>query len=541
MTGAGGPRVVLDWLRACRTGGVHLVDTAGTRFVGWPEVLADVEAVAAHLRAQGVRPGDRVGVRGHNSYPWLVADLALLDAGAVPVAIPVPDFRGQPNAALADRYGLVAMLADRPGRSAADEPGVLSLERLLELPPLPVRPDPPAPAGQRLPPGDEEVFTVAFSSGTAGRVKCLLLAWPGVQALVEALSGAYPLRTDDRIMVALPLSTFQQRYLCYVALFNRCDVVLTTAGHFLPALAAARPTFLLGPPSFYEFAETRYANLGARRRRVLEAAAAAGVVLPTAGLRRRWRRRVFRDVHASYGGAMRLMLVGSAPTRPGTLEFFDRTGFSFFQIYGMTETGYLTWNRPGADRRGSVGRASYPGTVFLGADGEVQIRHPWHLCVGYEGETAADVAVVFRGEQTIATGDLGEFDSAGYLHLRGRKKNVLVTTGGQKIQLEDLEAELGRAAGVGQAVLYETDAELALVAWYEGDPAAVRRSLGPRVEQVNTKLSGTRIDRFALVEGVLEPGSALLNRNLKVDRAAVRAATEATLRPLGELTGTSAR
>ncbi|MFH0516160.1 AMP-binding protein [Streptomyces sp. M41] len=533
--GRRGPGIVIDWLGRARTGGVHAYRRGRTRFIGWPEVLSDVQALTRRLDDHGIRAGMRIGLRGHNSYEWLALDLALLNLGAVPVALPVPDFKDRDNAGIAQQYGLAAVFAGKEGRTASDDPSVGALETVLTEP-LTVKPlDPaPAPQGRRLPAGDAEVFTLAFSSGTAGRVKCLLLAWPGVEALIEAHTHAYPFRRDDRIMVALPLSTFQQRYLCYLAIRNDCDVVLTTVGHFVDALPATRPTILLGPPNFYEFVENRYRAMDPARRARLASVASLASFLPTERMRRHWRRGVYRELHDVYGGSMRLMLVGSAPVRDGMLEFFAETGFELYQIYGMTEIGYLTWNRAGANKTGTVGREVYPGTVSLAEDGEVVVRHDRHLCVGYEGEPAESVAQVFRGDDTIATGDLGGFDEDGHLVLRGRKKNLIITTGGQKVQVEDLEEELGHARDVTQVCLYPLgDGGMAAVAWVEGDEEAAEKSLRTRIDQLNSKLGRSQdVRRLALLPGPLAPDSPFLNRNLKVNREAVREATAELLVPL---------
>lgn len=526
MTTWDDPRVLLDRLRAARTGGVHLLDRGSTRFRPWSDVLGDVERVAVYLIESGIRPGTRVGIRGDNCYQWLVLDLALLGIGAVPVAVPIPDLAGTGNPELMRRYGMAAVFAGRIGRADTDGPAVAPLEDLLSMPPVTVaRPGPPE--GERSPADARPVFTLAFSSGTAGRVKCLLMYWPGVAKLIETTLAAYPVAEDDRIMIALPLSTFQQRYLCYLAITRGCEIVLTTAARYLPALIAARPTILLGPPNFYEFAEIRHRNSPRGQRLVRQVAAAPAVLLPHRALRARWRSRVYRSAHEMFGGRIRLMLVGSAPVRREMMDFFARAGLPLYQIYGMTETGYLTWNRPGADRVGSVGRECYPGSVRVDADGEVVIQHPWHISVGYEGEDEASVAAVFRGADVIATGDLGRLVD-GYLELRGRKKNVIVTRGGQKLQLEDLEHDLARAAGVNRAALYPEPGRpgLAAVFWFDGDRSTVRDALRPRVQLVSSRLGAElRIGRVALIEGDLAQDSPLLNRNLKLNRDAVRAAT----------------
>lgn len=521
------PTDVLDWLGRAQTGGVHRVERTGTTFTPWSDVLTDVEKVAAHLRANGIQAGARVGIRGDNSYSWLVLDLALLHIGAIPVAVPIPDFKGQTNADIAERYGLVAMFAAKPERDA--EPYVVPLESLLQLPAVTVRTPSHQPRA-RYPRTGPEYYSLAFSSGTAGRVKCLLMSWPGTRKLIEATSEAYPLTPDDRIMIALPLATYQQRYLCYLAIYNQCEIVLTTVARYLAALTTARPTFLLGPPNFYEFALTRFHNEPRLRRTARLWAARLVAPLPRR-LRDPWRRWLFAKYHQMFGGSARLMLVGSAPVPAGMLEFFALAGFGLHQLYGMTESGFLTWNRPGANRIGSVGQETYPGSVLISDEGEVLIRHPWHICVGYEGEDPTEAAKVFRGDDVIATGDLGHLDR-GYLFLKGRKKNIIVTAGGQKVQVEDLEADLSQAAGINQVALVPPpDGDgLAVVAWYRGDVTSVRDALRPRVRHVNLRLpADLKIRRLGLIEGELSQDSPLLNRNLKLNREAVRTATASQL------------
>lgn len=529
----GSPQDVLAWLKECRQGGAYIMTSPEAVFRRWRDVLADVSAVTDYLVSSGVTQGMRVGIRGHNSYEWMVLDLALLAIGATPVALPVPEFAGQRNADIAERFLLSVSFAGR-GCLEPSEDSAVPLDDLLRMPPITqlVKRSPPEEADGR------QAFTLAFSSGTAGRLKCLRVSWEGCARLIEATGPAYALRPSDRILVSLPLSTFQQRYLVYLAIRNDCSVILTTSGRFLPALKQCKPTIMLGPPNFYDFAAARYS--GENRKVIRDAAAAVAALIPVSGLSRRLQRLAFQPAHQLYGGAIRLMLVGSAPVHRDMLGFFARAGFPLYQIYGMTETGFLTWNTPAVNRIGSVGKPVYPGTVSIDHDGEVLIRHSWHLCLGYEGEPAAEAANVFRADNVIATGDLGRLDDDGFLYLQGRKKNLIMTSGGQKIQIEDLEAELSSAAGVSRVAVFSTKTgELACVAWFTGQAAATAQSLRERIRLVNIRLaSDLRLRQAALVEGPLEADSPFLNRNLKLNREAVAQAMTHRLRPVADIPGT---
>ena len=523
------PTILYNWLSQARTGGVRLLAGGSTRLIDWQTVHSDVTRVAEYLKASNISAGCRVGIRGENCYQWLALDLALLRLGAIPVAIPVADFKGHSNAEIARQYGLVAIFAEK-GARATDDRATVALEDLFHLPELSPLTDLDTVYRSRWPEDARHEFTVAFSSGTAGRIKCLLMYWQGVRKLIEITASTYPLSASDRIMIALPLSTFQQRYLCYLAIYSGCEVIITTTSGYLSALGTAQPTVILGPPNFYEFAEARYRNKPKYRRLANKAAARCTMILPAAKARQAVLQRIFNDSYQAFGGRARLMLIGSAPVRPQLLEFFAMAGFNLFQIYGMTETGYLSWNVPGAHRRGSVGRECYPGSVFI-RDGEVLIKHPWHICLGYEGEAVADAQAVFLGDNTIATGDLGVFED-GYLFLSGRKKNLIVTAGGRKLQIEDLESDLRQAAGVNTIALYPLggDAGFAAVVWFNGVRSEAEDSLKRRVRQLGIRMGvDTRITRAAFLEGDLAPDSPLLNRNLKFNREVIKSTTTAQL------------
>lgn len=520
-SGDGDPSAVIGWLDRCREGGVIL--TEGDRqFLPWGEVAGDVRKVAAHLGTSGVGPGTRVGLRGHNSYEWLVLDLALISLGAIAVAFPVPEFEGHSTEALIARFGLAAVFAG-PGSRDGTHRSEVALEHLLERRPLQVTLAGADPYGD--PVRDEPVFTLVFSSGTAGRVKCLILAWRGVERLLREQAAAFPLGTGDRILIALPLSTFQQRYLCYLAIEQDCTIVLSSTAKYRNALAKARPTVMLGPPAFYEFCERRYRSMSKAHKRILHALAQAAVIVPSVRFRSAWRRRVYGEFHLAFGGTMRLMLVGSAPVRREFLEIFAELGFNLFQIYGMTEVGFITWNLPKHNRIGSVGKEVYPDSLFLD-DGEIIVRHDWHLCIGYVDEDATSISGVFRGGHTVATGDLGEIDPDGYLYVTGRRKNLLITNGGQKIQIEDLESELEALSVVNSAGICRMETgRYAAVIWFRGLRTDAEKIIKGHLTLMNNRLlSEMAITQVALIEGTLEPGSPLMNRNLKLNRDAILAA-----------------
>lgn len=502
---------------------IVVVDQEGVSSYSGGRIHDDTLGVMDHLRDLGLHAGCRVGIRAQNSYEWLILDFALITLGCTSVCIPVgnPELDPLSGSALAEQYNL-SFLFQENGFDAGDCDVVSNVSDLIRLAHL----RPPCAFGNAAPGAAvvSDVFTIVFSSGTTGRLKRLPISWDSLQHGIEAVSDAFEINSDDRIFDILPLSIFQQRYLAYCALYRGATVVLSTQDQFFEALKAGNPTVILGPPAFYEVAEQRFDRWSGRKRDALTRISNLLRWAPRP-LRQSVRKRLFQSLHDIYGSAVRLMLVGSAPINHSTLTFFERAGFPLYQIYGMTECGWIAWNRPGANKLGSVGKPAFPGAISLGPEGEVLVRNPKHLCHYYEGADAAENAPVFLDEQTISTGDIGAFDKDGFLFLRGRKKNVIITAGGQKISPENIEDKVKAVGKIDHVVVFHDDGLRALsaVIWPTDQGDEARAAIARDIKGLNRQiLSTTPIMGLVFSDIPLSADTGLLTRNLKVDRAAAQ-------------------
>lgn len=513
-------------------GGVIVIAENSIREHGIRELARDVNTVVEYLGRGGLGEGDRVGMQGPNSYQWLVLDLALISAGCISICVPpeAAEFDSAPVASVIEALRLRAFFRSPAGKNEPSEPGVVDLSRILEATPPEIRTrerNEPQPS-----PTSSDVFTVAFSSGSAGRLKRLPISWSNARRHVEAFGKAFGLNRGDRILVVLPFSSFQQRFLVYCALWHGCKIVLSRPENFLTTLQQGKPTVILGPPSFYEIVEQRFNALPAYRRYgMLWLAKATGMV--SAKLQRKWGAKIFGAFHELYGGQARIMLVGSAPVKRSTLDLFDIGGFPLFQCYGMTEAGWIAWNRPGANKVGTVGQAAFPGTVRIADDGEILVSRFWNHCASYEvfeGEAAE--SGVFLADDTVATGDSGAFDAEGYLTLSGRKKNLIVTRGGLKVSPEEIEEAISALPAVRHAVVFAHPgmAFLAAAVWTCGANPDDKRTAVEALKALNaTTLRRTPVLGIVFPRVSLSIESGLLTRNLKIDRTAVRSKFEGSL------------
>ncbi|MGV9380307.1 AMP-binding protein [Nonomuraea sp. NPDC003707] len=459
----------------------------------YAEIHDDARRLMTELRDSGLGAGDLVGVLGPNSYEWILADLALLALGCVPVAIPAEN-RHDPAeiGALIGTYRLAALLVTRalPGEAGLPAATAILSDRPVKLDPV-RHADAPA-----LPPG---VRTIAFSSGTAGTQKGLLLTDDGIANTVELSARAWRVTPDDDIAIVMPYSNFQQRYLTYLAIWTGCAATLVPPEIMFQAFKAVEPTIILGPPSFFELLHNR----------VMAAAPAE-------------RMDKGRGWLSMYGSRVRLMYTGSAPVPPAMVTLFQELGAPLYELYGSTEIGWIAMNVPGQARVGSAGRPVDGITVELGDDGEVVVRADRPQVVGYVYEGVDTQDTVFLPDGRIATGDLGVLED-GFLRLTGRKKNVIITRSGVKINPAELEADVERAFPGVRAMVALPDgaALLACVVWAEDTGRAAD------IEAYIKRRNAGREPSHRIATTLVRPAeeltveSGLLTRNFKIDRGAV--------------------
>ena len=476
------------------------------------ELDADVEREAERLRGCGIGPGSRVGIRAANGYRWLVVDLALLRLRAQSAAF-TADFDDENDDALIEGHALALLFVDRR------QPGGTGRTCVIEIGDEETRVEALTPAGANDDPEFDQPW-LAFSSGSAGGVKGLMLSRRGVEAAVAEVAGALGCTPADSLLLFLPMSNFQQRLLLYGVLWIGGELILSDPLSVFNALRVVAPTIIVAPPVFYDLICTKVAALPLGKRAVLGAFDVATRALPRR-LADALRRRVYRPVHQALGGKVRLLITGMAPTRRETLLACRRMALPLFETYGQIEVASIAINLPGASRLGSVGRVLPGVELKFAADGEILVRRSRPVTLGYTQAAAGEAERVFLADGWVASGDLGWLDRDGYLHLAGRKKLLLISPGGTKYHPELLEGQVADCPGVRGAVVYQDarQGEVRLIASVESEGAAESiRAVLARHNRAHPEFCVSRnvvtAEAFSVQNGLLRP-------NLKIDRQAV--------------------
>lgn len=479
----------------------------------------DVLAARNRLAEWGVGPGRRVGIRSPNCYDWLIHDLALIELRA-PIVSFTDDFANVDPAELCEKYRLSLFLAGAAERSRGWTETCIayfgaknSNVRVKQQPP-----GPEDPAFER--PG------YIFSSGSAGGVKGLILNRQGIESCVDAFTQAVVPRHNDRLLLFLPISNFQQRLMYYSAFWYGFDLIVTEPVHLFRALSELKPTILIAPPALYETFETRFCNLPESKQRLAKTLGGIAGAVPVEPIRQRLGRLIFRQAHEALGGHMRFMVTGMAPIKRSTLELFSLMQLPLYETYGLIESGSVALNLPGKSRPGSVGKLLPGVKVDFTSENEILVRRDHPIAVGYFECAEGENERTFLQDGAVATGDIGRFDNDGYLYLIGRKKEIIVTGGGEKIHPEVVEADLNSCPDVERAVILGRDHSASLAAVIRskqpGDAGSEDR-IQQYVAELNKRLTKVSIGKVIFTDVVFTRENQFLRPNLKLDRTRINA------------------
>lgn len=309
-------------------------------------------------------------------------------------------------------------------------------------------------------PNEEDLAAIVYTSGTTGRPKGVMLTHKNVVSnVINTLKTVSP-RPGDVFLSFLPLShTFERMAGYYLALGMGCTIVFTRSIQQLAEdFRIVRPNVIISVPRIYERIYAKVQNKLARESKFVRFLFSWAVEVGWRRFCRKYglpitegsfafldpivwpilERLVSKTLLNQFGGQLRIAISGGAALNSKVAKAFCGLGLPIIQGYGMTESSpiiagnSLSYNHPS-----TVGKPLPQTQVRLGEDNEIQVSSP-SVMKGYWNRPQA-TREAFTEDGWLKTGDVGEFDSEGFLRIVGRIKEIIVTSTGEKVPPADLE------------------------------------------------------------------------------------------------------
>ena len=457
----------------------------GRQSYTYADLACAVNGERRWLRSANVR---RCALLAANGTGWVISDLALMANGVLTVPVPTYFTGAQMNHLLTDA-GIEFVLTDQPAAFLTARAGFQTVGTSPHTGFSLLRREQRA-AEVALPTG---TLKITYTSGSTGAPKGVCLSRTAIDAVTKSLVDVTASLGVQRHMCLLPLATLLENI----------------AGVYVPLWLGAQvhvePTAALGMS--YEGVDAKLL-LEALRRGEPESLVLVPELL----------RLLTHARGAGWQAArpIKFIAVGGASVATELLDRAIDVGLPTFEGYGLSECGSVVClNTPAASRRGSVGRPLPHANVRIDTNGEICVRGATML--GYAGEPAGVT-------DEVRTGDLGEIDADGYVYVRGRAKNMFITSMGRNVAPEWVERELTCESVIAQAMVFG-----------EGRPhaAALLSTTGQvpsgavndAIARANTRLPDyARVRRWALFPEAPTPRTGLLTANgrLRRDRVLAR-------------------
>lgn len=460
--------------------------------VSWGDVNKKVEKIAAGLIYLGLKTGDKVSILGNTRLEWTLCDLAVLRAACTSVGI-YPTLSGEQISYILKDSASKVLFIENEKQIEKLEPyfgGLPELETIITWDEsseisnvinlrslilegdniLDNTPEIVKKREETILPTD--IANIIYTSGTTGPPKGACLTHANILAELHSLTELIDENDFGEIMMFfLPLSHVGERI---AGQYQRINLGITAAyvedmNHILDDIQEIKPTFFGSVPRIFEKAYSRIMsevensspikqkifkwaeNIGYESSKIIQ----ANLPLPFF-LDLKYKiadKLVFKKIRGLFGGRVNYFLSSAAPISKEIIEFFHAAGLLILEGYGQTEaTCFCSLSTPDNYRFGSVGKAIPGIQIKIAHDGEVMVKGKT-VFDGYLNQPSLTRKTITE-DGWLHTGDIGKLDKDGYLWIIGRKKEIIITSGGKNITPSNIEHMLMQTPLIEQALVH---------------------------------------------------------------------------------------
>jgi long-chain acyl-CoA synthetase len=427
----------------------------------WDQYLAEVQQIAAGLRAIGVQKGDIVAINSETRAEFYLADLGIMANGSVAAALyhsyPAADLirtitGSDAKVLFIENPKMFSALKTAPVEQfilfTGEAEGAMTLKELIAkgeqaLAAAPTLLDEITGAVT-----SDDNAILYLTSGATGEPKMVMVKHGALVRNIEMGPQVLPMDQRDMTIAFLPSAHITQRVVMeLLPIHSGVPVTFSESLSKLPGeMKSVKPTVFVAPPRFWERIYSSIRTEVNKRPKLAQRIffAALGVGLAAARYRRQGKpvpaylhfplklanKIAFSKIRERFGGRLRVAISGGAPLGAELAEFFEAIGIPLVEGYGLTEGGVVVFNPVDRPVAGSIGKALPSVEIRFAEDGEILVKSP-SLFSHYHNDPEATASVLQDG--WLHTGDSGRIDEEGYIYITGRKKELIVLSNGKKV------------------------------------------------------------------------------------------------------------
>ena len=424
--------------------------------LSYAELARLSQCMANYLIEQGVQSGDRVAILSESRPEWAIAFFASIISGAIVVPLDIkltfdelkplvlncephticvsPNLIEKANRLKNEIQSIEQVFVIDKNKCSEEFNSLYGLKEYSEE--------------KRRERNLDETALIVYTSGTTGNPKGVMITFRNIISQVKNFDEVFNFTSRESLISILPLNHLLEITVGFITMLYRgAQITYTTTLYpqeFMKIMQEKKVTRLVTVPLFLKVLKMGIEREVNRSNKLSQSLFQlffnVSKFIPFNFLRK----QLFFKIHSRLGGEIKGFISGGAPLDIDIAEFFTRIGIPIYQGYGLTETSpVISANTPKYNRLGSVGKPLPNVMVKISQEEEILVKGPNVMKGYYNRPDLTNEAIDKNG--WFHTGDKGRIDDDGYLYVTGRLKNIIVLSGGDKVQPEEVEAVLSKS------------------------------------------------------------------------------------------------
>lgn len=432
----------------------------------YDELRGEVEKVQQNLKELGLHSGDKVAILSQNMPNWVIAYFAITTSGMVAVPI-LPDFSPAEIANIVEHSQARAIFVSNKLKAKVENGTSTHLEFIFSIDDLSLtqgRISNNADVRDFVSPTAEDLAVIIYTSGTTGRSKGVMLSHKNLASELVMSSDLQPVEQSDVFLSLLPLShTYESTLGMLLPMYGGASVVYMdkppVSSTLIPLMKRIKPSVMLSVPLIIEKIYKNQILPKFTSSRIMR------LLYSIAPIRKRLNELAGKKLMETFGGNIRFFGIGGAKLDPKVEQFLLAAKFPIAIGYGLTETAPLiAGTNPQMAKPLTTGPSIHGVKIRIDnpnpetGEGEIVCKGPNVMMGYYKDEEQTKAA--FTHDGWFRTGDLGIFDSKGYLYIKGRLKNMILGPSGENIYPEEIESVINEHNLVVESLVVEKKGKL---------------------------------------------------------------------------------